>query len=402
MKIAVVHNLRRGGAARRMRGTVQAWTTMPGIELREFCLTDGIASIGGSDADGRALPSPRRVQVNCVASAGKLPRSIRPLVRYADHAMVLAAWRRLAGKINQWEPDGVFANPCSVLNGAPPTLGKLHAPTLYYCDEPRRADYDERAADSTNPATRRLYRPLRSWQKHADRAGVAGASALATNSSFSAIGIGRAYGRDASVITPGIANIFRPRPSEPDELPDRVVSVGSMIPSKGHDLAIAAVAASGVGLPLTVVSPRNSIAERARLQGLARAAGVELDIRIGIPDEELVELYRSSLATLYLALQEPLGLVSLESQACGTPVIVSDEGGLVETVDHEVTGFRVRRTTADAAEALRALADPARRASMSRAAAHQRVPRDEDGAIEILGIFEELFGHQPRDERRSA
>ena len=38
-------------------------------------------------------------------------------------------------------------------------------------------------------------------------------------------------------------------------------------------------------------------------------------------------------------MNEPLNLVSMEAQACGTPVIVTRDGGLPETVNHGVTGF---------------------------------------------------------------
>lgn len=39
------------------------------------------------------------------------------------------------------------------------------------------------------------------------------------------------------------------------------------------------------------------------------------------------------------SLEEPLGLVAIESQAAGTPVVVSETGGLCEIVEHEVTGM---------------------------------------------------------------
>jgi glycosyltransferase involved in cell wall biosynthesis len=52
--------------------------------------------------------------------------------------------------------------------------------------------------------------------------------------------------------------------------------------------------------------------------------------------------------------KEPLGLVSLEAQACGTPAIVADDGGLPETVRHGKTGF-VCRSFEDYVEAVKNL-----------------------------------------------
>ncbi|MFL5309497.1 MAG: glycosyltransferase [Myxococcales bacterium] len=39
---------------------------------------------------------------------------------------------------------------------------------------------------------------------------------------------------------------------------------------------------------------------------------------------------------------EPFGLVAVEAQACGTPAVTTDWGGFVETVEHEVGGYRCR------------------------------------------------------------
>jgi glycosyltransferase involved in cell wall biosynthesis len=96
---------------------------------------------------------------------------------------------------------------------------------------------------------------------------------------------------------------------------------------------------------------------------------VELDIRTQISDDELRMLYQTAQATLYLAEGEPLGLASLEAQACGCPVVVADEGGLPETVVPGQTGFVVSRDPRAAGRALDALADQAARHAMARAAA---------------------------------
>jgi glycosyltransferase involved in cell wall biosynthesis len=67
---------------------------------------------------------------------------------------------------------------------------------------------------------------------------------------------------------------------------------------------------------------------------------------------------------------EPFGRVSVEAQACGTPVVCSDAGGLPETLQPGVTGLLVPRgDAAQLAAALVALThDPARRSAMGLAA----------------------------------
>ncbi len=68
---------------------------------------------------------------------------------------------------------------------------------------------------------------------------------------------------------------------------------------------------------------------------------------------------------------EPLGLVSLEAQATGTPVVTFNVGGLPETVQDGETGLVVREVNQQALTAALAslLADPRRLAAMSEKAA---------------------------------
>jgi glycosyltransferase involved in cell wall biosynthesis len=55
-------------------------------------------------------------------------------------------------------------------------------------------------------------------------------------------------------------------------------------------------------------------------------------------DDELIGLIRSATATIYIPIDEDFGMAPVESMACGTPVIGSNEGGLRETIYPLVTG----------------------------------------------------------------
>jgi len=56
---------------------------------------------------------------------------------------------------------------------------------------------------------------------------------------------------------------------------------------------------------------------------------------------ELVERYARAACTVYIPDNEPFGLVSVESQAAGTPVVVSNSCGPAETIREGVTGLSV-------------------------------------------------------------
>jgi glycosyltransferase involved in cell wall biosynthesis len=308
-------------------------------------------------------------------------------------------WRQLGEAASDWRPDVALVFACDELRAAPPALRTLTAPSLYYCDhcwpDPRRADYGP-PTRRNSPSAGVLHGPLGASRRRDDREAVAAAWAVAANSGYTARAVAAAYGRSATVIAPAVAAVFAPDRSRGADLTrfdggwGSVLSVGSLLPSKGHDLAIETMAAARVALPLIVVAPRDDLAEHSRLRALAARERVALDIRIGIGDEELARLYRSSLATLCLARAEPIGLASLESQACGTPVVVAAEGGLGDTVRPNVTGFAVPRQAAKAAEALRVISEPGRRIAMGRAAAAAPVARDADSGRLMLAALTEL------------
>jgi glycosyltransferase involved in cell wall biosynthesis len=328
-----------------------------GPGLQEFCLQTADPVTAGV----QVIPYTPR--------APSFRPSLRPLPRHLDLIALVLAWRRLAEAVNRSGCEVVLAHPCQYLQ-APLALCWLEAPSVYFCHEPRRVDYEAAASARVNPRTRHVYGALHRAERALDRTAVRRAGRLLTNSHFTAGRIERAYGRVARPVPLGVPDAFRAR--GPEREPSHLLSVGTLIPSKGHDLAIAAAALAARRRPLVIVAPSLRADEAARLRALAVERSVELEIRIGVSDEELRDLYRGALATLYLAREEPLGLVSLEAQACGSPVIVADEGGLPETMIPGETGWAVSRSDAAAAAgAIDRLEDPAvRREFSTRAAQH--------------------------------
>ena len=64
-----------------------------------------------------------------------------------------------------------------------------------------------------------------------------------------------------------------------------------------------------------------------------------------VPDEKLRELYRHSRALIFPGLED-FGIVPVEAQACGRPVVCYGAGGALETVSDGVTGVHFRPQTA--------------------------------------------------------
>lgn len=85
---------------------------------------------------------------------------------------------------------------------------------------------------------------------------------------------------------------------------------------------------------------------------------------------DLADVFRACDAVCVPSHNETFGLVALESQACGTPVVATAVGGLTTAVADGATGLLVagHDETAWAAALRRILTDPDKRAAMSRAA----------------------------------
>jgi type III pantothenate kinase len=161
-----------------------------------------------------------------------------------------------------------------------------------------------------------------------------------------------------------------------------VAVVGRIVPRKGTDLVISALAELAdrgvddvdlivVGGPDAAGSGLLADAEIARLAEIACALGVGDRVRFlgRVPQQELPAVLRSVDAVVCTPWYEPFGIVPLEAMACGVPVVAAAVGGLQDTVVDGVTGLHVPpRDPAAIADALgRLLPDARRRAALGRA-----------------------------------
>jgi phosphatidylinositol alpha-1,6-mannosyltransferase len=156
-----------------------------------------------------------------------------------------------------------------------------------------------------------------------------------------------------------------------------LLCVARLVPRKGQDTLIAALprirdAVPGVLLVLVGGGPyRRALEEQAARAGVAGAVRF-----VGpVPWErtrawfDAGDVFAMPCRTRLAGLEpEAFGIVFLEAQASGLPVIVGDSGGAPETVDHGVTGFVVdpHLPQAVAALAVRLLTDPQRAREMGR------------------------------------
>ncbi|WP_439379533.1 glycosyltransferase [Amycolatopsis lexingtonensis] len=166
-------------------------------------------------------------------------------------------------------------------------------------------------------------------------------------------------------------------------LPNRLVAVGRLVPRKGFDIAITALAQlPGTELVIAGGPERGRLSqdpEARRLRELADRLGVGDRVRWPgqVSREDMPALLRSADAVVCTPWYEPFGIVPLEAMACGVPVVAAAVGGLTDTVVDGVTGLLVRpRAPRELASRVRRLLDdPALRHAYGTAGHDRAVAR---------------------------
>jgi glycosyltransferase involved in cell wall biosynthesis len=212
---------------------------------------------------------------------------------------------------------------------------------ICYCLTPMRYAWDqfdtyfghERLGSIGSQVMRRVMARLARWDRDtADRV-----DRYVAISHYVAGRIGRYYNREAVVVYPPVdTTFFHPNGVSPELY---ALMVSALVPYKRVDLAIESCARAGVPLKIVGDGP-----ERAALE---RGASGQAEFLGRRSDEEVRELYRRA-AVVLLPGEEDFGIVPLEAQACGRPVVALGRGGALETVIHGQTGILVEEPAAEA------------------------------------------------------
>ena len=214
---------------------------------------------------------------------------------------------------------------------------------VIYCHTPARWLY---AADRHLGATslqQRLVRPLVGAMRRWDAAAASRADVYVANSENVRRRIREVYGRDAHLVYPPVdVHRFVPRPRG-----ERLLVVSRLLDYKRVDAVIRA--ANRAKLPLDVVGSGPSAGD------LRKLAGPTVTFHPGAADDEVTALMESCRA-LVLPGEEDFGIVPVEAQACGRPVVALGRAGALGTVLPEQTGLLVQDDSEEA------LADAMRRA----------------------------------------
>jgi glycosyltransferase involved in cell wall biosynthesis len=210
------------------------------------------------------------------------------------------------------------------------------APHVCYCHTPMRYvwDPDFLAGERLGAVGAAVFNGLVPALRRADLRGARGVDRFAANSSFVAGRIRDAYARDARVIHPPVeVERFAARPRDPAaagaDAPYLVF--GRVVPYKRVDVAVRACAR--LGRRLWVAGDGRDL-ERVRAAAGGHP-GIEFLGRVA--DHEVGDLFARSRALLFPGVED-FGIVPVEAQAAGLPVIAHGVGGVRDSVIDGTTG----------------------------------------------------------------
>jgi glycosyltransferase involved in cell wall biosynthesis len=224
-------------------------------------------------------------------------------------------------------------------------------PHVCYCHSPMRYAWDQ--FDSyfgpaqVGAAASLLLRPVLARLARWDAATAGRVDRYVANSRYVAGRIRRYYNRGSTVVYPPVDTAFyRPDPVRSPEPFFLVVS--ALVPYKRLDVAIRACAEVGAALKVVGRGP-----EEPRLRYLAETLSADVEFSGWLEDDRIRDLYQRTRAVLMPGVED-FGMVPVEAQACGRPVVALAEGGAVESVVDGATGVLVQgRSVGAFAAALR-------------------------------------------------
>jgi glycosyltransferase involved in cell wall biosynthesis len=318
-RVALVHDWLTG-----MRGGEKVLEAVCAIYPNASLFT--LVYIPGSVSPAIASLRPRASWVSRLPRIARLYRHLLPLY---------------PALVEQFDLDGydlvITTSHCAAKSAVRPGRARH----LCYCFTPMRYVWDQRQAyfggNRLGPGSTRLLAPALAWLARWDASTAHRVDRYLADSQHVARRIQRYYNRRSVVVYPPVDTDFY-CPAAVERTRSALV-VSALVPYKRIDLAIDACRHAGVALKVVGQGP-----EEARLRSMA---GPTVQFLGACEDAEIRELYRSC-GVVLLPGEEDLGIVPVEAQACGRPVVALGRGGALETVRDDVTGVLVGSDSAEA------------------------------------------------------
>jgi glycosyltransferase involved in cell wall biosynthesis len=193
---------------------------------------------------------------------------------------------------------------------------------ICYCHSPMRYIWEmyPQYRRGMNPLVGAIFSLAAHYMRMWDYASAGRVDYFVANSRFIASRIRKYYGRESTVIYPPVETTAGNTETEPGNY---YLAIGRLVDYKRFDLAVSAC--TELGRPLRVIG------DGPQYKLLRRMAGPTVEFLGKVSDRELRENLAGCRALLFPG-EEDFGIVPVEAQSFGRPVIAYASGGALETV----------------------------------------------------------------------
>ena len=242
----------------------------------------------------------------------------------SHHRHLLPLYPEAVGSLDLRGFDLVLSSDSGPVKGVQLSPGAVQ---ICYCHSPMRYLWDgfESYRAAMGGVTRAVFSATAGRVRRWDAAAAARVTHFVANSHYVADRIHRCYGRTAEVLHPPI-DLHRALAVAEIRPEEHYLCAGRLVPYKRTELLIAACGQLGRRLRIAGTGP-----EEAKLRSVATEIGADVEFLGELPTDQLWAEYARCRALLFAA-DEDFGMVPLEAQACGRPVIAYGAGGSLETV----------------------------------------------------------------------
>lgn len=315
MKIAIYHNLKAGGALVQLKNLISC--IKKENELHIFS------------------PNNELSEVSQIYHRFYKTRQPENLLQYLSHAIFeLNRVNKIISKsIEREHFDLILVFPCSVLQSPDVIRFLKHRNLIYFFAERKREFYEKTSYDHYS-IKKIIARILRIPILVKDYINCTSAPKIISNSQYSKHILKKTYGKESTVIYPGLKQIT-PTSKLVKNL-NKAIIVGQLSYIKGYDMAIQLLSKAGYK-EVTIVGRRTEDFEK--IEGFSFSLGVKIVLLETENDNKKDQEYKKHGVFIACQRNEPFGITTLEACYNNNIVFGLNEGGTSEIILHGLNGY---------------------------------------------------------------
>lgn len=239
--------------------------------------------------------------------------------------------QKIGKEINNRKYDLILVYPC-LLTQSPYILRYIKNNCIYFFNESKREFYEKTYFDYWS-IKKIITRLIRSPIKYIDKKNCKSAKHIISNSIFTANNLKKIYGKDSTIIYPGLKTIKPKKITIKNS--KKILSVGLLSKIKGYDFSIKQL--KNIENNITILGRESD--ESQKIYNLAKQNNIFLNKIQTENDSEKDNLYKNFSIYLANSNNEPFGITTLEATNNNCLVLGKNEGGTPEIIQNGINGY---------------------------------------------------------------